>query len=225
MMRHSKLEMTGRYTRPRAVDIEAAASMLPSLKPQGDKPDSLAATGTHGHFGHRQPSDSTTPAALDAGNSSQEGQPISKRFGHHLATAGDVSGGFPRLPDVMTGSDGPALTNEKPLVSKGFEASRCSEMLLTRVTGEGLEPSTNGLTFRPSIDTTSLILLDLYESAIARVAISVALESETGAGSVPVIASDSGLSPSGLRLGSIEAAASKSTARGRVYRPVISNLE
>ena len=34
MMRHSKLELTGRYTRPRAVDIEAAASMLPSLKPR-----------------------------------------------------------------------------------------------------------------------------------------------------------------------------------------------
>src|SRR5262249_42169088 len=30
MMRHSTLELTGRYTRPRAVDIEAAASMLPS---------------------------------------------------------------------------------------------------------------------------------------------------------------------------------------------------
>ena len=46
MMRHSKLEMTGRYTRPRAVDLEAAASMLPSLKPEGDRPESLAMTGT-----------------------------------------------------------------------------------------------------------------------------------------------------------------------------------
>jgi hypothetical protein len=36
MMRHSKLEMTGRYTRPRAVDIEAAAAMLPSLKTDVD---------------------------------------------------------------------------------------------------------------------------------------------------------------------------------------------
>jgi hypothetical protein len=45
-MRHSKLEMTGRYTRPRAVDIDAAASMLPSLKPEGDRPEKLAATGT-----------------------------------------------------------------------------------------------------------------------------------------------------------------------------------
>jgi hypothetical protein len=46
MMRHSTLELTGRYTRPRAVDIEAAASMLPSLKPAGDRPETLAATGT-----------------------------------------------------------------------------------------------------------------------------------------------------------------------------------
>jgi integrase len=47
IMRHSKLEMTGRYTRPRAVDIEAAAGMLSSLAP-ATKPDSepLAMTGT-----------------------------------------------------------------------------------------------------------------------------------------------------------------------------------
>jgi integrase len=48
MMRHSSLDLTGRYTKPRAVDIEAAASMLPSLKPQGDRPETLAATGTDG---------------------------------------------------------------------------------------------------------------------------------------------------------------------------------
>ena len=36
MMRHLTLELTGRYTRPRAVDIEAAAGMLPSLKPEAD---------------------------------------------------------------------------------------------------------------------------------------------------------------------------------------------
>jgi len=46
MMRHSTLELTGRYTRPRAVDIEAAASMLPSLKPEAPSPESMAATGT-----------------------------------------------------------------------------------------------------------------------------------------------------------------------------------
>jgi hypothetical protein len=46
IMRHSSLDLTGRYTRPRAVDIEAAASMFPSLKPEAGKPESLALTGT-----------------------------------------------------------------------------------------------------------------------------------------------------------------------------------
>jgi len=46
IMRHSSLELTGRYTRPRTVDIEAAAGMLPSLKPEGDKPEAMTMTGT-----------------------------------------------------------------------------------------------------------------------------------------------------------------------------------
>lgn len=33
LMRHSTLELTARYTRPRVVDLEAAASRIPSLKP------------------------------------------------------------------------------------------------------------------------------------------------------------------------------------------------
>jgi integrase len=37
MMRHSSLELTDRYSRIRAVDIEAATSKLPSLKPQPDQ--------------------------------------------------------------------------------------------------------------------------------------------------------------------------------------------
>ncbi len=45
LMRHSTLELTGRYTRPRAVDIEAAAGMLPSLKPTGDRPEAMARRG------------------------------------------------------------------------------------------------------------------------------------------------------------------------------------
>jgi integrase len=46
LMRHSSLELTDRYTRPRAVDIESAASMLPSLKSEGDRPEAVALTGT-----------------------------------------------------------------------------------------------------------------------------------------------------------------------------------
>jgi integrase len=47
MMRHSTLELTGRYTRPRVVDIEAAAGLLPSLKIESDKPiEQEVMTGT-----------------------------------------------------------------------------------------------------------------------------------------------------------------------------------
>jgi hypothetical protein len=46
MMRHSKLEMTGRYTRPRVVDMVNAALMLPSLVTEVKQPEVLAATGT-----------------------------------------------------------------------------------------------------------------------------------------------------------------------------------
>jgi integrase len=48
LMRHSSLDMTNRYTRPRAVDIETAAASLPSLRPVAPGPETrmLAATGT-----------------------------------------------------------------------------------------------------------------------------------------------------------------------------------
>ena len=48
LMRHSTLELTGRYTRPRAMDMEAAAGMLPSLKPADNVQEVMAATGTAG---------------------------------------------------------------------------------------------------------------------------------------------------------------------------------
>ena len=46
MMRHSTLELTGRYTRPRAVDIEAATAKLPSLRPEASPPEAAVMTGT-----------------------------------------------------------------------------------------------------------------------------------------------------------------------------------
>ncbi len=48
LMRHSTLELTGRYTRPRMHDIEGATAALPSLRPTETLPVSLAATGTDG---------------------------------------------------------------------------------------------------------------------------------------------------------------------------------
>ncbi len=46
MMRHSSLELTGRYTRPRAVDIDAAAELMPSLKPCDKAAERAIMTGT-----------------------------------------------------------------------------------------------------------------------------------------------------------------------------------
>jgi integrase len=82
MMRHSSLELTGRYTRPRAVDLEAAASMLPSLKSEGGKPEALAATGT-------------------------EGRLISKDFSLILPYSGDASGHSGTATGEMTDLDAP----------------------------------------------------------------------------------------------------------------------
>ncbi|WZO99340.1 tyrosine-type recombinase/integrase [Isosphaeraceae bacterium EP7] len=48
LMRHSTLELTGRYTRPRMVDIESAASSLRSLRPDSPSREFMAATGTDG---------------------------------------------------------------------------------------------------------------------------------------------------------------------------------
>jgi integrase len=98
LMRHSTLELTGRYTKPRVVDIEAAARMLPSLRPEGDKPESLAATGTNGQI-HKQ------------------------TFAHHLPTEGDASRHDLSLAGVIVHSIDPTSTNEKPLISQGFDAS------------------------------------------------------------------------------------------------------
>ena len=54
LMRHSTLELTGRYTRPRALDIEGASSALPSLRPPAPGGEAVAATGTHGgHISNR----------------------------------------------------------------------------------------------------------------------------------------------------------------------------
>ena len=84
IMRHSSLELTGRYTRPRAVDIEAAASMLPSLKPEGSKPEALAATGT-------------------------DGRPISRDFSLILPYSGDAEGRSGTVAGEMNRLDGSTM--------------------------------------------------------------------------------------------------------------------
>jgi integrase len=49
LMRHSTLELTGRYTRPRVADMEAAAQALPSLRSAPRDREARAATETEGN--------------------------------------------------------------------------------------------------------------------------------------------------------------------------------
>jgi integrase len=97
LMRHHSLELTGRYMRPRAVDVEAAVSRLPSLKPAGDRPEPMAATGTDGAT-HEQ---TLAPSLL------------------HFQTA---EGRHESSSVVMTGSDVQASMDGKPLKIGGFVA-------------------------------------------------------------------------------------------------------
>jgi integrase len=79
LMRHSTLELTGRYTRPRMHDIEGAAASLPSLRPDdATEVRSLPATGTDGQriknpLAHYLPTggDGTVRIGADAGGITQ----------------------------------------------------------------------------------------------------------------------------------------------------------
>jgi integrase len=46
LMRHSTLELSGRYTRPRQHDLDSAVAALPALRPESPAPDAMKATGT-----------------------------------------------------------------------------------------------------------------------------------------------------------------------------------
>ena len=125
LMRHSTLELTGRYTRPRAVDIERAAESLPSLRPDADRPNTstLTATGTEGSFAHRLPSEGDDRPASSPVADCMEGQPISKVFAHHLPTGGDGLSRNLSHPDAITGSDDPEMMKGLTLEKTGDDAS------------------------------------------------------------------------------------------------------
>jgi len=78
VMRHATPGLTDKYTKPRAVDLEAAALAVPTLRPEPDKPQAstLAATGTEGAPGH-------VPTTIKA-EECTDVQPISKVFAAHL---------------------------------------------------------------------------------------------------------------------------------------------
>jgi hypothetical protein len=152
LMRHSSLELTGRDTRPRTVDVEAAASMLPSLKPAGDRPEGLALTGTDGGFAPRHPSDPTGPDGRDPENHGESGPTHRESLAPSLRHFGDAFGRAETLPGGMAHSEARAPGNEKPLFPRGSMLRDGLRRFLARLTGLGLEPRTNGLKVRCSTD-------------------------------------------------------------------------
>jgi integrase len=101
LMRHSSLDMTNRYTRPRMHDLAGAAAALPSLRPTGAAPEAeiASATGT-------------------------DGQHIGNRFAHYLPTGGDGNGRDLSDSDVITGPGhavtmGPNPMKEDPSGASG----------------------------------------------------------------------------------------------------------
>jgi integrase len=98
LMRHSNLEMTNRYTRPRMHDLEGAAASLPSLRPGAPGPESVAATGT-------------------------DGKHIENRLAHHLPTAGDVSGRELAVAGGSTESAPRTAPDRNPLEITALDAS------------------------------------------------------------------------------------------------------
>jgi hypothetical protein len=102
LARHSTPSLTiGVYAKASLHDIKGAVENLLDMSPGETAPaEPLAMTGTD-------------PVST----------PISERLGHHLATGGDVSSRNVAVAGVLAQSDVPTLTNDKPLVSKGLDAS------------------------------------------------------------------------------------------------------
>jgi integrase len=97
LMRHSSLDMTNRYTRPRMHDLVGAAAALPSPRPPNPAPAvaSVTATGT-------------------------DGQHINNRFANYLPTGGGGNGRNESDSDVMAESDAQIRMGRNPQEMKGL---------------------------------------------------------------------------------------------------------
>jgi hypothetical protein len=91
------------YAHLTAFDLHCAiADALPDLTDDPNQQEKLAATGTDGRFGHRPASEEMEAEPAEPGNRDAEAEPISRRFGHHLATEEDGPG----RGDAATGGMG-----------------------------------------------------------------------------------------------------------------------
>ena len=150
LMRHSTLELTGRYTRPRAVDLDAAALSLPSLRPESDKPDAMKATGTedctHG-----------VSRVLRVSSKGQEGESSSIQAAPHevsrvLRVSSEGAGGE---SSSIKGGPPPSIPSGEAIRTEGPKKSTHGVSRVSRVSSKhpggesSREPST---TPRPSED-------------------------------------------------------------------------
>ncbi len=136
LMRPSTLELTGRYTRPRAVDIEAAASLLPSLKSVGDGSEGMALTGTDGGSDPRHRSRGTGPADQTLQENAVEGSSDRNPLAPSLLHPGSVS--CRELADTgeMKGRAHPSSMGRKSLVGKDVAANCRLQSAAVGSTGE-----------------------------------------------------------------------------------------
>jgi integrase len=98
LMRHSTLDLTNRYTRPRSVDLHSAVESIPSTRPSSPDSEAQAKTGTYGD---------TFANPL----------PIGAREEGRLGTHADVMG-------ALSGQSGP---EPKPLETKAPDTAGRSE--------------------------------------------------------------------------------------------------
>jgi hypothetical protein len=114
LMRHSTLELTGRYTCPRAVDLERAAASLPMLRPTPTSREALAATGT----------DDSAPSATASATDGDEDAP-------NLLTMQLVASSRARNHNPRVGGSSPSAATSasdrqippNSVISKGFAST------------------------------------------------------------------------------------------------------
>jgi hypothetical protein len=214
LMRHSTLELTGRDTRPRAVDIEAGASILPSLKPEGARPDSVAATGTDGDVSHRLASKAIESSPRNACEIGAEGGRISDCLSHHFLTADPGSARKRADTGAVAGLGGDSSRKRSTLESKRFGGRRRGIADTVVITGEATRTPDLRIMRPPPLSSKPCIDKTLHPSTFSSLTASLTTGSRPAPPSVPVAASASWSSYPGESSGSRSTAPSMSTARG-----------
>jgi hypothetical protein len=94
--------------------------MLPSLKPEGSRPESHAATGTDGAVSHRRASEASGIPSENAGETGAEGDRIKDDLSHHFPTTQPGSVRKHADTGAMAGSHVDSSKMRPTLEKKGF---------------------------------------------------------------------------------------------------------